>query len=183
MKKHVVFIVGSLRKEAISRRIADEVQSLFPENVSTEILEIRDLPLYDADYDNPDITDRPLPETYPVFRQAVQAADGVFFVTPENNRTIPAALKNAIDVGSKPNGQAAWLGKPAGLISHSVGRLGGYSSYKNVQLALTYFQMPMVREMEVFLSQSPQLWEGDQLNEGTKAFLQKYVDAYVNLLD
>lgn len=185
MSKKIVFLVGSLRKGSNARKIAENVMELFPSGYNTEIFEIRDLPLYDADYDNPDETDRPLPESYTRFRNAIKEADGVMFVTPENNRTIPACLKNAVDIASKPNGDVAWKGTPTGIMSHSVGKMGGYSSNKNLRLALSYFEMPIVQQPEVFLGQSNDLLDenGKINNESTIEFLQTYVDKFIKLVE
>ena len=126
-----------------------------------------------------------MPAEYTEFRETIKASDGVLFVTPENNRTIPACLKNAVDIGSKPNADVAWKGLPAGIVSHSVGRMGGYSSQKNLRLALSYFDMPTLGQPEVFLSQSPELFgDGDKITrESTVEFLQKYIDRFAELIE
>ncbi|MBU3994384.1 chromate reductase [Pseudarthrobacter oxydans] len=178
MTKHISVIVGSLRRGSFARKIAQNVLPMFPEGYEARIVEIRDLPLYDFDYDDPEVTDKPVPAEYTAFRETITASAGVLFVTPENNRTIPACLKNAVDIGSKPNSDVAWKGLPVGIISHSVGRMGGYSSQKNLRLALSYFDMPTVGQPEVFLSQSPDLFEGGEeiVNGSTVGFLQSYID-------
>ena len=112
-------IVGSLRRGSFARKIAHEVLTMIPENYQADIVEIRDLPLYDFDYDDPSVTDKPIPAEYTTFRDTIKNSSGVLFVTPENNRTIPACLKNAVDIGSKPNSDVAWKNLPAGIISHS----------------------------------------------------------------
>lgn len=185
MTKHISVIVGSLRRGSYARKIAHNAIDLFPNGYEARIVEIRDLPLYDFDYDDPDILDKPTPPEYTIFRNTIKAADGVLFVTPENNRTIPACLKNAIDIGSKPNGDVAWKGLPAGIISHSVGRMGGYSSQKNLRLALSYFDMPFPGQPEVFLSQSPTLIGEDDhfTQESTTRFVQEYVTRFTQIIE
>ena len=185
MTKQISVIVGSLRRGSFARKIAHNVLPMFPEGYEAKIVEIRDLPLYDFDYDDPDVADKPVPPEYTAFRETITASDGVLFVTPENNRTIPACLKNAIDIGSKPNSDVAWKGLPVGIISHSVGRMGGYSSQKNLRLALSYFDMPTVGQPEAFLSQSPQLFEegGETLRQSTRTFLQDYVLRLTTLVE
>lgn len=184
MTKHVSVIVGSLRRGSYARKIAHNTIDFFPEGYNASIVEIRDLPLYDFDYDDPEVTDKPVPDEYAVFREAIKSSDGVLFVTPENNRTIPACLKNAIDIGSKPNSDVAWKRLPAGIISHSVGRMGGYSSQKNLRLALSYFDMPTPDQPEVFLAQSPMLFnEMGQLQEATAQFIRDYVERFAGLID
>lgn len=184
MTKHISVIVGNLRRGSFARKIAQNVIPLFPEGYRASIVEIRDLPLYDFDYDDPEVTDKPVPTEYTAFRNTIKSSDGILFVTPENNRTIPACVKNAVDVGSKPNSDVAWKGLPVGIISHSVGRMGGYSSQKNLRLALSYFDMPTVGQPEVFLSQSPELFEGGDtiVRESTVAFLQDYIDRFSSLV-
>lgn len=185
MAKKIAVIIGSLRRESYARKIAKHVIGSFPEGYDAQILEIRDLPLYDFDYDDPEVSDKPTPAEYTHFRATLKASDGVLFVTPENNRTIPACLKNAIDIGSKPNHDVAWKGLPAGIISHSVGRMGGYSSQKNLRLALSYFDMPTPSQPEVFLAQSPKLFAQDNTlrQESTVQFLQDYVTRFIALLE
>ena len=185
MTKNISVIVGSLRRGSYARKIAHETITYFPEGYDSRIVEIRDLPLYDFDYDDPEVTDKATPEEYTRFRETIKASDGVLFVTAENNRTIPACLKNAIDIGSKPNSDVAWKNLPAGIISHSVGRMGGYSSQKNLRLALSYFDMPTPGQPEVFLGQSPALIDdtGRITAERTVEFLQNYVDRFVRLVN
>ena len=103
---------------------------MFPEGYEAQIVEIGHLPLYNFDYDDPAVTDFSTPSSYTEFRETIKASAGVLFVTSENNRTVPACLKNAIDIGSKPNADVAWKKTPAGIISHSVGKMGGYSAQK-----------------------------------------------------
>lgn len=185
MPKQVSVIVGSLRRGSIARKIARNVIPMFPAGYQAQIVEIGQLPLYDFDYDDPEVPDKPTPEAYTRFRERIKASDGVLFVTPENNRTIPACVKNAVDIGSKPNSDVAWKGLPVGIISHSVGRMGGYSSQKNLRLALSYFNMPTLGQPEVFLSQSPQLLadDGTFAQESTVGFVQDYTDRLTRLID
>lgn len=183
--RRVSVIVGSLRRESIARKVARNAIGLFPEGYRAQIVEIRDLPLYDFDYDDPSVADKPTPREYTEFRTTIKESDGVLFVTSENNRTIPACLKNAIDIGSKPNSDVAWRNLPVGVISHSVGRMGGYSSQKNLRLALSYFDMPTVGQPEVFLSQSPQLLDdqGAIASESTVEFLKDYVNRLAKVIE
>lgn len=184
--KKITILVGSLRRESIARKIAKNVIKLFPEGYEPEIYEIGDLPLYNADYDNANETYAPLPEAYTRFREHIKASAGVLFVTPENNRLVPAVIKNAIDVGSKPNDDVAWTKTPAGIISHSVGAMGGYSSQKTLRLALSYFHMPITGQPEVFIGKSAQYFDKDREkmnNEDTLKFLQKYIDVFVDLVE
>ncbi len=185
MSKKISVLIGSLRRGSFARKTALNVIKMFPENYEVNIVEIRDLPLYNFDYDDPNETDFPTPESYVEFRNTIKSSDGVLFVTPENNRTIPACLKNAVDICSKPNDDVAWKDTPAGIISHSVGKMGGYSSQKNLRLALSYFDMPIAGQPEVFLGNSPTLFddEGNVKVESTREFLQSYINSFVNLIE
>lgn len=184
--KKITVLVGSLRRGSFARKIAKNVMKLFPEGYAPEIYEIGDLPLYNADYDNPAETYAPLPESYVKFRERIKSSDGVLFVTAENNRLVPACMKNAIDVGSKPNDDVAWTKTPAGIISHSVGAMGGYSSQKSLRLALSYFGMPLTGQPEVFLGKSNTYFDegSEEINNAdTLKFLQRYVDVFVDLVE
>ncbi|SJN09939.1 FMN reductase, NADPH-dependent [Leucobacter sp. 7(1)] len=185
MTQHVSVIVGSLRGGSFARKIANNIIPLFPDGVEARIVEIRDLPLYNFDYDDPAVPEVATPASYTAFRDTIKASDGVLFVTPENNRTIPACVKNAVDIGSKPNSDVSWTGLPVGIISHSVGRMGGYSSQKNLRLALSYFDMPTVGQPEVFLSTSPELFAGGEtiVRESTVEYLRDYVTRLVAVMD
>ncbi|MDA3147220.1 NAD(P)H-dependent oxidoreductase [Leucobacter sp. UCMA 4100] len=180
----ITVLVGSLRRASYARQIAKQAIELLPEGFEGRIVEIRDLPLYDFDYDDPAVPDKVLPAEYTAFRDTIKASDGVLFVTPENNRTVPACLKNAVDIGSKPNSDVAWKGLPFGIISHSVGRMGAYSAHKNLRLALSYFDLPSPGQPEVFLGQSPTLLtpEGRFADPATAGFVRDYVGRFAGLV-
>src|SRR3974390_138502 len=117
--RNVAVLVGSLRKDSINRKVANALAELAPKGLKLSIVEIGQLPLY-----NPDVDDKP-PAEWTAFRERIRAADAVLFVTPEYNRSVPAPLKNAIDVGSRPYGKSAWSGKPGAVVSASPGAIGG----------------------------------------------------------
>ena len=182
--KKISILVGSLRRASFARKVALNAAEMFPEGWQAEIVEIGHLPLYNFDYDDPAVEDVPLPESYTAFRETIKASDGILFVTSENNRTVPACLKNAVDIGSKPNADVAWKNKPAGIISHSVGKMGGYSSQKNLRLALSYFDMPLTGQPEVFLGNSLTLFdEKGKLIDSARAFVQVYIDQFAALVE
>lgn len=172
-------LVGSLRKESFSRKIAHNVTNLFPSNCTTELIEIGNLPLYSEEYD-----DNP-PAEYSDFRSKVQSCDAILFVTPEYNRSIPGVLKNAIDVGSRPYGQSVWAGKPSAIISQSIGGLGGFGSNHHLRQVLTFLDMPALQQPEVYLGNSSALFdEKDQIkNQDTIKYLQSFVDAFLELIE
>ncbi|MDO5061404.1 MAG: NADPH-dependent FMN reductase [Actinomycetaceae bacterium] len=185
MHKQISILVGSLRTKSYARQIAMLTQSMFPSDYDVRILEIGDLPLYNFDYDDPQLPEVAVPEVYTEFRTAIKNSSAVLFVTSENNRLLPACLKNAVDIGSKPNDDVAWKGKVAGIISHSVGRMGGYSAQKSLRLALSYFDMVFPNQPEVFLGQSSSLLDeaGSFNSPATHKFVQAYIARIVDLIE
>ena len=146
MTRHrIAVIVGSLREGSINRKIAKAMIAAAPANLDCSMIEIGDLPLYNSDLDG----DPPAPWT--VFREAVRGADGVLFVTPEYNRSIPGALKNAIDVGSRPYGKSAFSKKPAAVVSVSPGAIGGFGANHQLRQACVFLDMPVMQQPESYL--------------------------------
>ena len=172
-------VVGSLRKESFSKKIAASVVELFPDGYTTEFIEIGNLPLYNQDYDANS------PAEYTAFRSKVQDFDAILFVTPEYNRSIPGILKNAIDVGSRPYGQSVWAGKPAAIISQSIGNIGGFGANHHLRQILTFLDMPVLQQPEMYITNSPDLFDtnGQISNEEVTQFLQSFVDAFVALIE
>ncbi|WP_338470560.1 NAD(P)H-dependent oxidoreductase [Niallia sp. XMNu-256] len=175
----VGIISGSLRKESVSTKIGKSVAKLFPAGYEAEIIEIGNLPLYneDIDQDNP-------PAEYTAFRNKLKEMDAILFVTPEYNRSITAALKNALDVGSRPYGQSSWDGKPAAIISQSPGNLGGFGANHHLRQPLVFLNMPVLQQPEVYLADSFNLLDdnGNFKNDDTAKFMQSFVDAFVELI-
>ena len=172
-------VVGSLRKESYSRKIANNVVKLFPEGYETEFIEIGNLPLYNEEYDGNS------PEEYVSFRETVSGVDAVLFVTPEYNRSVPGVLKNALDVGSRPYGESVWNAKPAAVISQSISNLSGFGANHHLRQSLTFLNMPVVQQPEVYLANSQDLVDdsGNISNEQTVQFLQSFVDAFIDLIN
>ncbi|MFK3723386.1 NADPH-dependent FMN reductase [Pseudomonas monteilii] len=169
----VAVIVGSLRKASYNRKVANALASLAPASLELKIVEIGDLPLYNEDLE------AQAPAAWTTFRQAVKASDAVLFVTPEYNRTMTGALKNAIDVGSRPYGDSAWNGKPAAVVSASPGALGGFGANHNVRQALVFLDMPCLQMPEAYLGGVADLFdEQDQVSEKTRPFLQGFIDTF-----
>jgi len=177
--KKIAVIVGSLRKESFSRKIAKTMIALAQGKLEMEIVEIRDLPLYNED----DETATP-PQAFTEFRDRIRAADGVLFITPEYNRSVPAALKNAIDVGSRPYGKAAWTGKPCAIVSQSPGALGGFGANHHLRQTLPFLNMPAMPAPEAYLGGIAGKFEGDQLTDDSlRGFLQTFVDSFAGWVD
>ncbi|MGL5997066.1 MAG: NADPH-dependent FMN reductase [Pseudomonas proteolytica] len=170
----IAVLVGSLRKESINRKVALALAELAPANLKLNIVEIGELALYNEDLDG-----ATPPAAYTTFRQQVAAADGVLFVTPEYNRSVPAALKNAIDVGSRPYGQSSWSGKPGAVISVSPGAIGGFGANHHLRQSLVFLNVPCMQQPEAYLGGAGSAFdESGKLSEKTKPFLQAFIDGY-----
>ena len=146
MEKHqIAIVVGSLRRDSINRKLAKAMCSVAADRLDCSIVEIGNLALF-----NQDIEASPPPE-WVAFKQAVAAADGILFVTPEYNRSIPGALKNAIDVGSRPYGQSAWEKKPAAIITASPSGIGGFGANHALRQCCVFLDMPVMQQPEAYL--------------------------------
>ncbi|MCX5809747.1 MAG: NAD(P)H-dependent oxidoreductase, partial [Proteobacteria bacterium] len=141
MTKRIAIIIGSLRKESFNRKMANVLTTLAPESLMLEIIEISGIPLYDQDYDD---EGKP-PSAWTEFRKRVKSFDGVLFVTPEYNRSVPGVLKNALDVGSRPYGQSVWGGKPGAVISVSPGAIGGFGANHHLRQSLVFLNVPTMQ--------------------------------------
>ena len=168
-------VVGSLRKESFNRKTAKALLAAAPAKFKIEIIEIGDLPHYNEDLDG----DRP-PASWTAFRENIRSCDGIIFATPEYNRSVPAVLKNAIDVGSRPYGGSAWNGKPAAVISVSVGALGGFGANHHLRQSLVFLNMPTMQQPEAYIGNAGSLFDasGAVVNEKTKEIFKKFIDAY-----
>jgi chromate reductase len=171
---NVAVVVGSLRKASINRKVALALADLAPANLKLTIVEIADLPLY-----NEDIDGASPPAAYSTFRQQVSSSDAVLFVTPEYNRSIPAPMKNAIDVGSRPYGKAVWSGKPGAVISVSPGAIGGFGANHHLRQCMVFLDVPMMQQPEAYLGSAGSAFdEAGQLSEAVRPFLQKFIDGF-----
>ena len=176
--RKIAVIVGSLRKESFTRKVAKTLIELAPATLEMEIVEIGQLPLYNQD------DDAQPPALYTEFRDKIRPFDGVLFCTPEYNRGLPAALKNAVDVGSRPYGHSVWSGKPAGVVSVSPGALGAFGANHQLRQSLVFLDMPAMQQPEAYVGNIGKQYDGDRLTEeATKAFLQKYIDAFAGWVE
>jgi chromate reductase, NAD(P)H dehydrogenase (quinone) len=171
----VAVIVGSLRKGAFTRAIANNLVALADDRLKLRVVEIADLPLF-----NPDLDEGTPPPAWTSFRASLAKADAVLFVTPEYNRSIPGALKNAIDVGSRPYGQSAWNGKPAAIVSVSPGNLAAFGANHHLRQPLVFLNMPTMQQPEAYISKVGDLLDaaGKLTSEDTRAFLTSYLGAF-----
>jgi chromate reductase len=172
--RDVAVLVGSLRKDSINRKVANALVEVAPEGLELSFVDIGQLPLYNQDGD-----DRP-PAEWTAFRERISAVDAVLFVTPEYNRSVPAALKNAIDVGSRPYGRSAWNGKPGAVVSASPGGIGGFGANHHLRQSLVFLNVPAMAQPEVYLGGADKLFDanGKLVNDGTRKFLQGFMQAY-----
>jgi len=177
--RDVAVLVGSLRKDSLNRKLAHALAVLAPDSLKLEIIEIGQLPLYNQD------ADADPPAAWTAFRDRIRRADGVLFVTPEYNRSVPGALKNAIDVGSRPYGQSAWDGKPGGVVSASPGAIGGFGANHHLRQSLVFLNVPVLQQPEAYLGGADKLFDeqGGIANESTRGFLQKYMATYATWLE
>jgi chromate reductase len=177
----IAVLVGSLRADGISHRAATALARLAPATLDLRIVPIGNLPLYNPDLEESggDV------EAWTGFRETIREMDGVLFVTPEYNRSVPAALKNAIDVGSRPYGQSAWAGKPAGVVSVSPGAIGAFGANHHLRQSLVFLDMPVLQQPEAYLGQAVALFdaEGVVSNPGTEAFLGTFLTAFARWVE
>ncbi|WHY88670.1 NAD(P)H-dependent oxidoreductase [Neobacillus novalis] len=171
---------GSLRKESFSKKLAAHVAELFPAGYETEFVEIGNLALYNQDYDD----ENNAPADYSAFRNTMKGIDAVLFVTPEYNRSVPAVLKNALDVGSRPYGASVWDGKPAAIISQSPGSLAGFGANHHLRQSLVFLNMPILQQPEAYIGNVADLLDenGKVKDENTVQFLQSFVNTFVELI-
>ncbi|MGV8804127.1 MAG: NADPH-dependent FMN reductase [Polaromonas sp.] len=170
----IAVVVGSLRKESINKKLAQALEKLFPADFSLTHVRIDDLPLYNQDDDGQ------LCAQVMRLKGEISAAQGVLFVTPEYNRSVPGVLKNAIDHASRPYGQSAWNGKPAGVIGTSGGPMGSALAQQHLRNILAYLNMPTLGQPEAFIQTKEGLYdEAGNIGEASLKFLQGWVDAYV----
>lgn len=175
-KKKIAVLIGSLRKESFNRKVAKQLIKLAPDSLELEIVEIGHLPHYNEDIDqNP-------PKEYVEFRDKIKSADGVLFVTPEYNRSVPSALKNALDVGSRPYGKSVWNGKPGAVASVSMSAIGGFGANHILRQSMVFLNVPMMQQPEAYIGSAHTLFDdkGNLVNEDTKKFLKNYIDAYAD---
>ena len=172
--RDVAVLVGSLRKESFNRKLAKVLIGLAPQSLKLEIVEIGNLQMYNQDLDA-----SPPPE-WTAFRDRIRRADAVLFITPEYNRSVPAPLKNAIDVGSRPYGSSAWNGKPGGVISVSPGAIGGFGANHHLRQSLVFLNVPVLQQPEAYIGGADKLFneQGGLANDSTRGFLEKYLAAY-----
>jgi chromate reductase len=176
----VAVIVGSLRKDSASRKVAKAIAAFAPANVSFKFVEIGALPHYDQDLE----TETP-PAEWTTFRNETADVDAFLFVTPEYNRSFPGVVKNAIDVGSRPWGKAVWNDKPVLIVSTSAGALGGFGANHALRQALSFFNMPLLGQPEAYIGNVLSLFSetGELTNETTSEFLHGIAQTFAAFVE
>jgi chromate reductase, NAD(P)H dehydrogenase (quinone) len=170
----IAVVVGSLRRDSLNRKLANAVAKLAPSEFSFKQLEIGDLPLYNQD------DDANQAEPVKRLKKQIAAAQGLLFVTAEYNRSIPGVLKNAIDHASRPYGQSAWAGKPAGVLGASVGAVGTAIAQQHLRNVLAYLDVPTLGQPEAFIHAKDGFFDGaGNVGADSKKFLQIWMDQYV----
>jgi chromate reductase, NAD(P)H dehydrogenase (quinone) len=174
MPKQIGYVVGSLRKDSFNRKLAAAIVKLAPKDFTFKELKIGDLPLYNQDDDKSQA-----PEVQRL-KSEIRSCDAILFVTPEYNRSIPGVLKNALDHASRPYGQSAWAGKPAGVVGCSIGAIGTAVAQLHLRTILAYLDMPTLGQPEVYLNVKEGFFDdaGNIANAETKKFVHGWVDKY-----
>jgi chromate reductase len=176
---NIVVIVGSLRKESFTLKIANALTKLAPDTLKLDLVTLHDISFF-----NQDLEATP-PADWVAFREKLQKSNGVLFVTPEYNRSISGVLKNAIDVGSRPYGKSSFLGKPIGIISNSPGPLGGVSAAKHLQNILPGISGPILGQPEIYLNGVGDAFDdkGHLTKESLQKVLQQYLGAFAAFIE
>jgi chromate reductase, NAD(P)H dehydrogenase (quinone) len=175
MPKQIGYVIGSLRKDSHNRKLAGALIKLGPTDFTFRELRIGDLPLYNQDDDKAQA-----PEVQRL-KSEIRACDGVIFVTAEYNRSLPGVLKNALDHASRPHGQNAWAGKPAGIIGASIGAIGTAVAQSHLRTVLAYLDMPLLHQPEAYITVKDGFFDeaGNIANAETRKFLHGWMDKYV----
>jgi chromate reductase len=178
--RNVGVLVGSLRKDSHSRRLAHALAALSPPSLAYRPIEIGTMPLY-----NQDLETATPPDAWTTFRNEILRSDALLFVTPEYNRSIPSALKNAIDVGSRPKGSSVWNAKPAAVISNSPGVIGAFGANHHLRQCLMCLNVATMAGPEAYIGGVDKLFDaqGGIVNPGTREFLAQFMQRFADWVE
>ena len=169
----IVVLVGSLRRESVTRKVARALMSVAPPLLVCRELDLGPLPMYNEDLE------ANLPEAWAQLRRDVKACDGVLFVTPEYNRSVPAVLKNALDIASRPGGHGVWSGKPGAVVSVTPFGLGAFGANHHLRQSLVYVNVPTMQQPEAYISGAAKLFdEAGTLVESSREFFTRFMAAF-----
>ncbi|MHC1762075.1 MAG: NADPH-dependent FMN reductase [Negativicutes bacterium] len=174
--KKIGVLVGSLRKESFNRKVAKELMAVAPEGLDLEEVAIGALPIFNQDFDDEGTT----PTEWVAFRETLKQYDGFLFLTPEYNRSAPAVLKNALDIGSRPYGKNLWDNKPSAVVSVSIGGISGFGANHHLRQTLVFLNVPTMPQPEAYIGNAAALFDGDGVfaSESTRQFLRKFMEAF-----
>jgi len=178
-QRKVAVLVGSLRRESLTRKVALTLIELSPPELQMEIVEIGGISLY-----NQDLEPTPPPD-WVAFREKVRSADALLFATPEYNRSVPGVLKNAIDVGSRPRESSVFNGKPGAVISVSPGALAAFGANHHLRQSLVFLDVPTMQQPEAYIGGAAKLFDesGKLTNDSTRQFLKAFIDAFARWIE
>ena len=180
MNKKIGIILGSLRKESFNKKVSENIINLLPEGYEAKFIEIADLPLYNEEYDDGTLETS---QSYTRFRNELEESDAFIFVTPEYNRAMPASIKNAIDVGSRPYTDVKWTGKKAAVASSSLAKTAALRANYEVKTSLSFLGANVLAQPEVMLSEIHQCFdENGNIVEATKEYLEMFVGKFVEFI-
>lgn len=179
MAHSIAVIVGSLRKQSFTLKVANALAKLAPATLKLDVITLHEISFF-----NQDLEAAP-PADWMAFREKLQKANGVLFVTPEYNRSIPGVLKNAIDVGSRPYGKSSFLGKPIGIVGNSPGALGAVNAVKHLQNIMPGIAGPIMGQPEIYLNGVGDAFDdkGQLTKEPVQKVLQQYIDAFAAFVE
>jgi chromate reductase len=169
-------LTGSLRKDSFSRKVAQCVSGLMPDNFEMIPVEIGNLAMFNQDFDD----EKRTPKEWVSFREQIKSMDGYLFVTPEYNRSAPPVLKNALDIASRPYGCNVWNGKPGAIISVSIGKMGGFGANHALRQAIMFLNIFLLQQPEAYISDAASLFndKGECVDGNTGKFLAQFADAF-----
>ncbi|MCA0307521.1 MAG: NAD(P)H-dependent oxidoreductase [Actinobacteria bacterium] len=179
MARRIGYLIGSLSSTSINRRLAKSLIGLAPASLEFFEIGIRDLPLFTPDLE------QDLPPTVSAFKRELESADGILFVSPEYNRSIPGALKNAIDWGSRPRGRNSFARKPSAIIGASTGAIGTALMQASMRNVLSFLDAPQLTSPEAYITFRPEAYadDGTVRDDATRRFLEHWVGEYAGFVD